>query len=138
MFSDPSAADGDSDAPEGSGVVPCPSDDAAPGVILEGSDTPPNEIELVAFPYADIEAARACDFADADLDQLPILVVTANPGEVHGVDRWRGAGIWDRVDRAEREGVGPHGWSGRWAPAPPPSFVAHCVLPRPAPPPRAR
>ena len=54
-------------------------------MILEGSDTPPNEIELVAFPYADVEAARACDFSEADDDDLPLVVVTANPGEVQVV-----------------------------------------------------
>lgn len=64
---------------EGSG---CPTDDAARGVILEGRTLPPNTVELYAFPFDDVESARSCDFGDVGGDELPLAVVTSNPGAV--------------------------------------------------------
>jgi hypothetical protein len=130
VFSDPCAADDGADAQEGTGVVPCPSDDAAPGVILEGRDAPPNEIEVVAFPYADVEAARACDFSEAADDDLPLVVVTANPGEVQVVV---GEDEAVEVESSDEERDDWDEWMARPVGVRPrSSFVAHCLtVPRP-------
>ena len=128
VFSDPCAAD---DAEEGgSGIVPCPTDDAAVGVILEGRDTPPNEVEVVAFPYGDVEGARTCDFSEAGDDDLPLLVLTANPGEVSVVV---GEAEPVVVESSDEEREQWDDWMERPVGVRPrSSFVAHCVtVPRP-------
>jgi hypothetical protein len=111
-------------------VVACPTEDAAPGVILDGRDTPPNDVEVVAFPYADVEGARACDFSEAGDDDLPLLVVTANPGEVSVVV---GDGEPVVVESPDEERDQWDEWMERPVGVRPrSSFVAHCLtVPRP-------
>jgi hypothetical protein len=119
-FADPCAVR-DRDPDEGA----CPDVDHEAQVVLGGDRPPPNAVSAHPFPTGDEAGGRTCDFADAAADQLPLLVLTANPGRV--VVAAGGEEVGVDSDDAERDEWDT--WMERpLGTRPPESFVAHCIL----------
>jgi hypothetical protein len=121
-FTDPCA-----DAPDDPG---CPDeDDAIPASVLGDSPLGPNAALVYAYPQNDADLADECAFGDVADDELPIAVITANPGEVEvTID-----GEVVTVESDEQEVAEFDEWrDSELTERPPASFVAHCIaVPRP-------
>lgn len=123
-FVDPCAgAEPGAEVPEG-----C-DDDAVPGEVLDDGTLPANAVAVVAFPHPDVALAAECPFADVEADEVPLAVVTANPG--HVVVRFGAEQV--EVDSPAAEVAEWDAWiAAPEGPRPPETFVAHCIaLPAP-------
>lgn len=104
-------------------------DDGVPGEVLDDGTLPANAVAVVAFPHPDVALAGECPFADVVADEIPLAVVTANPG--HVVVRFGEQQV--EVDSPEAEVTEWEAWiAAPEGPRPPATFVAHCIaLPAP-------
>lgn len=104
----------------------CPaSERALAATVLGASDQPANAVVVRPYPQGDTALAETCGFPDVEPDQIPVAVVTANPGAVQltvGSER-----VVARSSGAERTA-----WAEWRAHAlgtrPPSTFVAHCLV----------
>lgn len=108
----------------------CPTDEAVRGVILDGRSLPANSVELHAFPYGDVESSRSCDFAEIGDGELPLAVVTSNPGAVRVVVSVGDEALGDEVvvETSDEERDEWDEWMERPVGVRPrASFVTHCL-----------
>lgn len=123
-FVDPCAGtEPGADVPEG-----C--DEGLPGEVLDPEAAPANVVAVVAFPHPDVALAAECPFADVGPGELPLAVITGNPGRTEvrvGDQEVVVESTPDEIAEWETWRADPAG------PRPPESFVAHCIaLPAPA------
>jgi hypothetical protein len=116
------------------GAVPhaavCAGCSGTSGIVLGGRrDAPANAVRVLPYPRPGQVVADECGFADIDTGEVPVAVVTGNPGQVElrvGADRFAVESTDDERDEWEEWLDGPAG------DRPVGSFVAHCVaVPRP-------
>ena len=124
-------------APGDAGGDGCPdAGESTPGEILPDAALPPNAAVVVAFPRPDVALATECTFDDLRSGEVPVAVITANPGNVElvygvagGVDH-----LTVEVDSNDAERAEWDGWiADPTGPRPPRTFVAHCIALPPLP-----
>jgi hypothetical protein len=125
-FTDPCAvrsSAGDGAAGE-DGEQGCPEDGRLLPASVLGDRLPPNRASVHAYPSPGLRAAAPCRWEDLGDDQVPVAVVTANPGEVTVT-------VGDQEATAETSDAERQAWD-EWMARPvgvrpPDSFVAHCL-----------
>jgi hypothetical protein len=109
--------------------VPASCEDGAAAEVLDDGTLPANVAVVVAFPHPDVALAGECPFADLAAGEIPLAVITGNPGHVVvgiGAEQVEVDSTDDEVAEWEAWVAEPDG------PRPPDSFVAHCIaVPRP-------